>query len=705
MALSGISSAATRPEEDTVIIATSFELDQEMKDWEATAAIGWVVNGNRKIEAKAIDRAIRKEFRLSHRDLNVCPHQPVQFLLKFEHKAHCTEVLKRGRIKADNALLQLRPWRPLEHAFGAAMSFRVRLCLEGVPAYGLTPYVAERIISRRCSFDRLDDSSALLTSARSLDCWAWTANPSSIPKVVWLTFTSRGAGGLASEVFVHEVRPTGSKRGATFRIIVHLDKMEDYSTAPLDFFGSSTDAAAFRPTPVSFDWHYLTVDGMPPTPMQNEGDDEVLARAAALARRGRGGPRDDHPRVHPRRDDRDDDQDRDGAALRDRRSLGARWGADGSTRRERTRSPRRRDGGHGSHGRRHDADIDMADAPPAASPTSKAADSADLRAYIVEQGALLRAELMACLKDTAAPILAESAALRAWQGRALSFLDKACGPQPPPQPPQQLPMINNNTGSLDINTRSIEEDASLADPTPLFEDAAILGQLELLHLSSPAQGIDGDGLGSASLGLATSNNSPLHASPGQGNEAWDAAAHSPDSQEPASPLLSTLPNQPNPGQRSTSTPPRHDQDRSLVAQDSVHDADAAAPLQEFLVKVTSPVLQPLLGTPALRQKKKKATTVGSPRRSGRIAIKKKARQLSEGSIAIQELIAKVCGIFAPAASFDKASAIAYQQMFLKAPLAATAIQALEALVKQVKKVKKKTPAIPLAKPVVTGADD
>ncbi|KAM0834729.1 hypothetical protein ACQ4PT_063403 [Festuca glaucescens] len=202
MAHSGIGSAATRPEEDTVIIATSFEMDQDIKDWEATAAIVWVVYGNRKIEAKAIDRAVRKEFSLSHRDINVCPHQPVQFLLKFERKAHCSEVLKRGRFKADNALLHLRPWRPHEHAFGAAMSFRVRLCLEGVPAYGHTPYVTEWIIARRCSFDRLNDSSALMTNARSLDCWVWTANPSSIPK-----------DGPASDVFVHEVRPTDSKRG------------------------------------------------------------------------------------------------------------------------------------------------------------------------------------------------------------------------------------------------------------------------------------------------------------------------------------------------------------------------------------------------------------------------------------------------------------------------------------------------------------
>jgi hypothetical protein len=81
MAQSGIGSAATRPEEDTVVIATSFELDQDMKDWEATAAIAWVTNGNRKIEAIAVDRAIRKEFRLSHKDIAVCPHQPVQFLL------------------------------------------------------------------------------------------------------------------------------------------------------------------------------------------------------------------------------------------------------------------------------------------------------------------------------------------------------------------------------------------------------------------------------------------------------------------------------------------------------------------------------------------------------------------------------------------------------------------------------------------------
>ncbi|KAM0911634.1 hypothetical protein ACQ4PT_013270 [Festuca glaucescens] len=411
MAHSGIGAAATRPEEDTVIIASSYEIDQDMKDWEATAAIAWVISGNRKILPIAIDRAIRKKFRLSHNDLTVCPHQPVQFLLKFVRKEHCSEVLKQGRIKADGALLQFRPWRPLEHAFGTSMSYRVRLCLEGVPAYGHTPYVAERIIVRRCSFERLEDSSALLTDARSLDCWAWTANPSAIPKVVWLTFTSRGSGGPAAEVFVHEVQPTGSKRGATFRVLVHLDKMEDYSMAPLDFFGSSSDANAFKPSPVSFLWHYLTVDGMPPVPLQNEDDEETL-HAAALARRDRRNRGDDdHPRLYQsRRDDKDDHQDHDDARPRDRRRAGERRDADGIIRRERTRSPRRRDDG-ANYGHHRDA-APVVQALASSLRSDPVMPAQDLRALLAKQATILRAEMLACLEGAVRPILEESEALR-----------------------------------------------------------------------------------------------------------------------------------------------------------------------------------------------------------------------------------------------------------------------------------------------------
>ncbi|KAM0927335.1 hypothetical protein ACQ4PT_002814 [Festuca glaucescens] len=683
MAQSGIGSAATRPEEDTVIIASSFEIDQDIKDWEATAAIAWVINGNRKVPPIAIDRAIRKRFHLSHSELTICPHQPVQFLLKFVQKAHCSEVLKQGRIKADGALLQLRPWRPLEHAFGASMSYRVRLCLEGVPAYGLTPYVAERIIARRCSFDRLEDSSALLMSARSLDCWAWTANPSAIPKVVWLTFTSRGNGGPASEVFVHEVRPTGSKRGATFRVLVHLDQMEDCSMAPLDFFGSSSDAGAFRPMPVSFDWHYLTVDGMPPVPLQNEDDEETL-QAAALARRDRRAKGDDHPHFHSlRRDDRDDDHDKDGAARRERRGLGELRDAEGFIRRDRTRSPRRRDAADAGHGQRRDlapnadppfGDVDMIPVPPAM----------ELHVVLAEQAALLRADLLACLDGAVKPILAESEALRSWNARATAFLDGL----------MEKDMLRraSSTPSTRSTTAMDGGDAAAATKSPV-----ILG---MIHADAPIA--DTVKL-FAQMDIST------------GNEAWNASEDSlppfgPDHHLPASPerpmtMLDTSRGRADsPSTFASPDTPLVGSDRGqlLVATTMVTAAtamvtapasaapptdniitpaadDASARLLCFIDYVAAPIQQPLMSTPSAKKKKKVALPLASPRRSGRLAIKKKARSLADGAEAIQELIARVCGLLAPTATFDDAAKTAYQQLFINAPLAASAIHALEAL--------------------------
>jgi hypothetical protein len=133
--------------------------------------------------------------------------------------------------------------------------------------------------------------------------------------------------------------------------------------------------------------------------------------------------------------------------------------------------------------------------------------------------------------------------------------------------------------------------------------------------------------------------------------------------------------------------------------------DAAAKLLCFINHVAAPVQQPLLATPLAKKKTKKALPLASPRRSGRLALKKKARSIADGADAIQELIARVCGLLAPTASFDDAAKQAYQQLFINAPLATSAIHALEALVKHVKKMKKKGTAPPPAATVTTTTDD
>ncbi|XBH57119.1 uncharacterized protein [Aegilops tauschii subsp. strangulata] len=134
-ASAGIGAPDARPEEDSCNILSSFDMDHDMLDWEQTVAIAWSVNSSRCLEALDVDRTIRKQFRLSHADVAVTPYHPIEFLVKFNHKAHCDETLAAGRVRAGGGIVHIRPWRPLEWAVGAAFNYRVLLCLENVPDY------------------------------------------------------------------------------------------------------------------------------------------------------------------------------------------------------------------------------------------------------------------------------------------------------------------------------------------------------------------------------------------------------------------------------------------------------------------------------------------------------------------------------------------------------------------------------------------
>ncbi|XP_024317127.1 uncharacterized protein LOC112271636 [Brachypodium distachyon] len=211
MATQGFGAPGTRPEEDTCVIPFSYDIDRDMRKWETTAAIAWAINAPRRLDALDVDRAIRAEFRISHADIVVTPHHPKQFLVKFANKAHCDEVLARGRMTARGLTVRIRPYRPLEHAFAAAMAFKVHLCLEKVPAFAWTPRIVERVIGRRCSFDRLDRRSAFMEQTDTLDLWAWMTNPSLIPKVMWVTFM----GARLMNAPMKSSSPTTGRRGSS----------------------------------------------------------------------------------------------------------------------------------------------------------------------------------------------------------------------------------------------------------------------------------------------------------------------------------------------------------------------------------------------------------------------------------------------------------------------------------------------------------
>jgi hypothetical protein len=98
-----------------------------------------------------------------------------------------------------------------------------------------------------------------------IELWAWTANPSEIPKRVWLAFTNRPSDD-SSAVFVGPDPPPESwHQGARFEVFLHMPLMEDYSAVARDLQSAVDNQASITPIRRRFDWRYNLVDGAPPT--------------------------------------------------------------------------------------------------------------------------------------------------------------------------------------------------------------------------------------------------------------------------------------------------------------------------------------------------------------------------------------------------------------------------------------------------------
>ncbi|XP_044378665.1 uncharacterized protein [Triticum aestivum] len=202
------------------------------------------------------------------------------------HQHHCAEALSRGDLPGAGYRIYVREWRLEAHADNEDQLHHVRLCLEGVPLHGWNNYIATFLIGRGCSLDYIEPRSLRKEDTRDMALWAWTADPSAIPKVKWLTLPARG----------HRRR---GRRGLRHCVIIHLDLHEDHSKA-----GDDDD----NPPPLEvheFTWYRKFVDGMYT-------------------------PRDRRPAqgcTERRPDRRQDDGDRDGRRGRDGGRAREGWGA------------------------------------------------------------------------------------------------------------------------------------------------------------------------------------------------------------------------------------------------------------------------------------------------------------------------------------------------------------------------------------------
>jgi len=207
--------------------------------------------GPREVEA-----AIRDEFRLRQGEVVVTRHHPQAFLIKFHHRHHCSRALQQGFAKRHGIDIHFVKWRSLANCLGVSLLFRVKLCLDGVPRHAWDDGVVERIIGRRCALESIDTDLLHPAETKTIDLWAWTANPSLIPKKIWLTFTNRAKDAKLQSILVTETPPEHWQQGTRHAVIIHLEEIHDYTTSTIDDKGNISPGKRRLPR-----WHLGVVDG------------------------------------------------------------------------------------------------------------------------------------------------------------------------------------------------------------------------------------------------------------------------------------------------------------------------------------------------------------------------------------------------------------------------------------------------------------
>nr|TKW05757.1 hypothetical protein SEVIR_7G197400v2 [Setaria viridis] len=158
----------TQLEVETVFVSSSFHLEHDARDWEACALVPWALHLPPDAGARDITNLITRELRLQPGDVTVTLHQPEPYLVRFEHAAHAAEACRRGRFIGGGIDICLRTW--------------VRLCLDGIPSHAWTPEIIERVVGHKCALQHIVTNLIQPADSRHIDLWAWTVDPSEIPK-------------------------------------------------------------------------------------------------------------------------------------------------------------------------------------------------------------------------------------------------------------------------------------------------------------------------------------------------------------------------------------------------------------------------------------------------------------------------------------------------------------------------------------------
>lgn len=212
-----------RPEEGSVVVVTTPEMEANAASLAGLGALIWLGGNRPDVNAAEIREALQVQFGIDQ--VKVVPHYPEDFFALFDYQHQRDRVTASpGRFRHAGLDIHAANWRFDAHSDVVRGNYHVHLCIENIPLSAWCDYVAAQVLGPNTFVHYFDIATLRREDASCLKLWAWSENPSAIPKVQQVTFAPRvatGVGGTPSSAIGHG--------GIKKRVLVHLTHLEDYT--------------------------------------------------------------------------------------------------------------------------------------------------------------------------------------------------------------------------------------------------------------------------------------------------------------------------------------------------------------------------------------------------------------------------------------------------------------------------------------------
>jgi hypothetical protein len=182
---------ADRQEHSCIIASSTSNMERELEWLSSHVVVVWL--GRDRPDISPERWAFCSRFGVRKEDIKVVRSPLGDFLVTFTHPHHREAAVTARDFLHNNLNFRIRPWQLVALGECCDLCFHVRLCLEGIPPHAWNESIAKRSVARACVLDYVEEDclSSNKVDTRYLNLWAWTRNPSDIPKIVWLTIIGR----------------------------------------------------------------------------------------------------------------------------------------------------------------------------------------------------------------------------------------------------------------------------------------------------------------------------------------------------------------------------------------------------------------------------------------------------------------------------------------------------------------------------------